>query len=67
MGKNSSLMMKPGNQSLEGGTALVETSVSYESKPFSKGSFTRMEMGISQLEKPVQLSCRNRLASADGA
>lgn len=27
----------------------------------------RMEMGISQLEKPMQLSCKNRLPSADGA
>lgn len=67
MWKSSSLMMKPGNQSLEGGIALADPSVSFESEPFSKSSLMRMEMGISQLEKPMQLSCKNRLASADGA
>lgn len=60
-------MMKPGNQSLERGRALADPSVSFESKPFSKGSLMRMEVRISQLERPVQLSCRNRLASADDA
>lgn len=60
-------MMKPGNQSLEGGTALADPFVSPESKSFSKGSLMRMDLGISQLEKPMQLSCKNGLPSADGA
>lgn len=46
---------------------MADPFVSPESKPFSKGSLMRMDLGISQLEKPMQLSCKNGLPSADGA